>query len=491
MKNLINAGIMGSVFKSPIVYGIVHQARTAVTKKITEWIMTNGIEIIKNEVMVTMRFNQNDSGRTYFDFLKWLTPHVGRMNRTLQGGLIEGKYYNLTNVPVFFKYEGNHCFAYKRYPKKDEYGNSGPAIIVNMLGRDSSVLERLYEEMTRRDDEDEDINVYRSSHGGQWQHVTEVPPRSFDSVILRKDIKEGIMKKINDWVDSEDFYKSRGLAYKLGLIFKGLPGTGKTSIIKAIASSLGYDLYLLNLDHVNDQNLIPCLQRAGENSIIVIEEFDTCGVVAKRSGLGGVVASATGEDDGDEMVGEEGSSGGDSELVLKLQEIMRNQAAARGQSHSGSEGLAGILQALGMPVDDSGADKSYGLTLGGLLTAFDGLIPLNNRIIIMTTNVMDNSKFDPALLRKGRIDEVFEIPYLEQAEIEEYIRYMFPRHEPPVGVKFKPIAGCDLHGAFLDYKFDFDGFINEIPKMKSEPVARIEAPKVEEDVVETEGDILI
>lgn len=488
MKNLITTGIMGSVFKSPIVYGIVHQARTAVTKKVTEWIMSNGIEIIKNELMVTMRFNQNDSGRTYWDFLRWLTPNVGRMNRTLNGSMVEGKYYNLTNVPVFFRYKGYNCFAYKRYPRKDEYGQSGPSIIVNMLGRDAKILEQLHEEMCQRDEEDDEINVYRSAHGGTWQHVCEVPPRNFDSVILRKDIKEGIIKKINDWIESEDFYKSRGLAYKLGLIFKGLPGTGKTSIIKAIASSLGYDLYLLNLDHVTDQNLIQCLQRAGENSIIVIEEFDTCGVVAKRAGLSGIVSEASSdEEDMDEPSNRR-------DVIAQVREMMMMQKQA---GRSEESGLQEFLQHMGIagPGEDSSilAEKSYGLTLGGLLTAFDGLIPLNNRIIIMTTNIMDDTKFDPALLRKGRIDGIFEIPYLEQAEIEEYIKYMFPRHEVPTGLKFKPIAGCNLHGAFLDNKFDFDNFIAEIPQVGENTA--IESPKsdktTEKTKDETEGAILI
>lgn len=55
------------------------------------------------------------------------------------------------------------------------------------------------------------------------------------------------------------------------------------------------------------------------------------------------------------------------------------------------------------------------LTFSGFLNAIDGVRSQEGRIIVMTTNFKD--KLDPALLRPGRIDEMYEINYASHYQI--------------------------------------------------------------------------
>jgi mitochondrial chaperone BCS1 len=57
------------------------------------------------------------------------------------------------------------------------------------------------------------------------------------------------------------------------------------------------------------------------------------------------------------------------------------------------------------------------LTFSGFLNAIDGVRSQEGRIIIMTTNYKD--KLDPALLRPGRVDEMYEITYATRFQIEK------------------------------------------------------------------------
>lgn len=57
------------------------------------------------------------------------------------------------------------------------------------------------------------------------------------------------------------------------------------------------------------------------------------------------------------------------------------------------------------------------LTFSGFLNAIDGVRSQEGRIIIMTTNYKE--KLDPALLRPGRVDEMYEINYASQYQIEK------------------------------------------------------------------------
>lgn len=451
--SFVGTNIMKAVMTTPVVTMATNQLRSTAIKFATDWFMRNGMQIIKSEVMVTLKMGQQDS-RAYHEFLVWLNKKINTKSRFFVGSAMENDLYNLTNVPVFFRYDGHLFYAFRQtYIKKDDYASmaAGSTIVVNMIGRNPDIMKKLFEEVKKKNnvsDENEgpyDIEIYRSQYGGSWQHVCEVAPRALESVILRKDIKDSIMKKINDWIASENFYKSRGLSYKLGLILKGYPGTGKTSIIKAIASHLGYDLYLLNLKHVTDMNISECLQRTGTNSIIVIEEFDACGATGRRTGLG-------------------------TELdIIDPQDDEENA-------------IVSIMKKAGVIVPTDKKEDGGTLTLAGLLTALDGLIPLNNKIIVMTTNIMDETKFDPALMRKGRIDGIFEIPYMEQTEIEEYIKYMYPGNELPEGIVFQPTAGCDLQDAFLDNKYDFEGFVQDVLQIHEKKTISATTEEITKDV---------
>ena len=57
------------------------------------------------------------------------------------------------------------------------------------------------------------------------------------------------------------------------------------------------------------------------------------------------------------------------------------------------------------------------LTFSGFLNALDGVRSQEGRIVIMTTNFKE--KLDSALLRPGRIDEIYEISYASRYQIEK------------------------------------------------------------------------
>ena len=46
-------------------------------------------------------------------------------------------------------------------------------------------------------------------------------------------------------------YTKRGNQHQLGILFYGKPGTGKTSLLKAISNEYKIDIYLVNLEQIN------------------------------------------------------------------------------------------------------------------------------------------------------------------------------------------------------------------------------------------------
>lgn len=60
-------------------------------------------------------------------------------------------------------------------------------------------------------------------------------------------------------------------------------------------------------------------------------------------------------------------------------------------------------------------EKNNALTFSGFLNAIDGVRSQEGRIIIMTTNFKE--RLDPALLRPGRIDQMYEISFASKYQM--------------------------------------------------------------------------
>ena len=100
--------------------------------------------------------------------------------------------------------------------------------------------------------------------------------RPVSSVVLDNGVSESILTDVRDFMDSQNWYKERGIPYRRGYLLHGPPGCGKTSFITALAGELEYSICVLNLSDrsMSDDRLQHRLADAPENSIILLEDID-------------------------------------------------------------------------------------------------------------------------------------------------------------------------------------------------------------------------
>lgn len=115
-----------------------------------------------------------------------------------------------------------------------------------------------------------------------WSLLSKCPKRSLETIYLKKDEKEKIVKQTLDFFSesTRDIYLSYGIPYKSINLVYGVPGSGKTSMIKSLASELDCDLYILPITkELDDYQLVDALSYISENEdkkrIIVMEDIDT------------------------------------------------------------------------------------------------------------------------------------------------------------------------------------------------------------------------
>lgn len=238
-----------------------------------------GINILKTRFSIPLKVQSTSSeyGR-YMKLLKKIDKNFSK--HTIES---DGNFY-VDSLFTIDTHTGSRIIVYG-YPRLQESDGRRSDIVycldMYIIGKDSlNVVKKIKDYIENSNKKGTEMLTLYEISGDRdgWTSIKSfVDKRGFDTLFFNNNIKEEIMDHIDNWEKCADTFKERGLIHKTGILVHGKAGTGKSTLAKALASELDYDLVSIDTSTFDDINLIELTNAINNDNIkvvIFIDEID-------------------------------------------------------------------------------------------------------------------------------------------------------------------------------------------------------------------------
>ena len=215
------------------------------------------------------------------------------------------------------------------------------------------------------------FNISKVSSGSYNITSMDLHKRGFDKLYFSNGEIDAVKKHLDKFMETYEMYNSKQLSYKTGILLYGDPGTGKTSLAKAIASEYNRSICAITVSSIADIDFAELATMINndivDTYVVLFEDIDTI----------------------------------DNALQTRRKSKKKNDDYDEDD-------------------EEEKPKKSRSDIMNALMQFLDGVNSPNNVIFVATTNYVD--RLDEAFIRAGRFDLKIEVKPLNLKEAIEFAK---------------------------------------------------------------------
>ena len=290
---------LDTLFENPVFAGGIGLAGLGAAAAIARKSIIQGASLVRRRLLVDVEISKTDA--SYKWVLNWLlaqrqaqpstiiTNSLTRMHHlsmsTTQTASSNGVVHTKFSLePGYGRHIIRHKNAYisvnreKQSSANHQTGEPHETVTLTTLYAHRFIFQDIFQEahgLARMAQEGKTV-MYKNDMT-EWK-ISGDPRRKrpLESVILDRGVKERIVDDVKEFLRSRQWYVDRGIPYRRGYLLYGLPGSGKSSFIQALAGELDFGIALVNLSErgVTDDRLQALMTSLPARTLLLLEDAD-------------------------------------------------------------------------------------------------------------------------------------------------------------------------------------------------------------------------
>ena len=181
-------------------------------------------------------------------------------------------------IPETYYHSLGHEGGEDRILKRLTLSSPKKESLVKLIDMAKETIKKKHEDNKKSTNDTIRIYYFRKEY---WNMLAKAPKRPIETLYLKEGEKETLISMVEEFFHDEtrDVYLSFGMPYKHIVMLYGVPGSGKTSTITALASHFDCDIYTIPITkELTDYGLIDAFSyindKEDKKRIIVLEDID-------------------------------------------------------------------------------------------------------------------------------------------------------------------------------------------------------------------------